>query len=265
MWHVLFVNKKLTKIGQICPWQLLKENTAAYRGSPPWTQSQHHSNRGTGTAMYQMRTWSTRDFWGSHENFFRPQTLLLSIVLVFDYDTDIVPSHAEEPNLEKGHHRGTEAPNIIETLELLWQLRLLTSISQPCVLETQNHYTDRIITFLLPICDTFGAWCKEFRQTSFWYTYICSYNHIEHLLKTVIINEWIEMQLGVKHNMILHKKGMLIFSGLFPDMYPKVFSVLRIGGEKYLCQFEPNDCNVFNVEYTMKICIMQCIICIIIF
>ena len=62
------------------------------------------------------------------------------------------------------------------------------------------------------------------------------------------------------------KKGMLNFSGLFPDMYPKVFSVLWIGGEKYLCQFEPNDWNVFNVEYTMKICIMQqCIICIIIF
>ena len=56
------------------------------------------------------------------------------------------------------------------------------------------------------MCDTFGAWCKEFRQKSFWYTYICSYNHIEHLLKTVIINEWIEMQLGGKHNMILHKK-----------------------------------------------------------
>jgi len=41
------------------------------------------------------------------------------------------------------------------------------------------------------------------------------------------------------------KKGMLNFSGLFPDMYPKVFSVLWIGGEKYLCQFEPNDWNVF--------------------
>ena len=31
---------------------LLKENNAAYRGSPPWTQSQHHSNKETGTAMY---------------------------------------------------------------------------------------------------------------------------------------------------------------------------------------------------------------------
>ena len=111
----------------------------------------------------------------------------------------------QEPNMEKGHHRGI-TPNIIETVELLWQLRLLTSFSLPSVLETQNHCSDKIITFLPPRCYTFGAWCNEFRQTSFWYTYICSYNHIEHLLKTVIINEWIEMQLGGKHNMILHKK-----------------------------------------------------------
>ena len=33
--------KKLTKIGQIWLRQLLKENTAAYRGSPPCTQSQY--------------------------------------------------------------------------------------------------------------------------------------------------------------------------------------------------------------------------------
>ena len=52
----------------------------------------------------------------------------------------------QEPNKEKGHHRGI-SPNIIETVELLWQLRLLTRFSLPCVLETQSHYTDRIITF----------------------------------------------------------------------------------------------------------------------
>ena len=158
-----------------------------------------------------MRTWSTRDFWGSHENFFGRRQIFCLIVLVFDSNTDIVPSHAEEPNLEKGHHRDTESPSIIEAMELLWQLRLINSFSIPIVLETQNHYSDRIITFLPPRCDTFGAWCNEFRQTSFWYTYICSYNHIEHLLKTVIINEWIEMQLGGKHNMILHKKRNVEF------------------------------------------------------
>ena len=51
--------------------------------------------------------------------FFGRRQFFCLIVLVFDSNTDIVPSHAEEPNLEKGHHRGTEAPNIIETLELL--------------------------------------------------------------------------------------------------------------------------------------------------
>ena len=39
MWHALFA-KKITKIGQIWPWQLLKENTATYMGSPPCTHSQ---------------------------------------------------------------------------------------------------------------------------------------------------------------------------------------------------------------------------------
>ena len=50
--HCAYCRKNWPKISQIGPWQLLKENTAAYRGSPPCTQSQHHSNRETGTAMY---------------------------------------------------------------------------------------------------------------------------------------------------------------------------------------------------------------------
>ena len=38
-------------------WQLLKENTAAYRGSPPCTQSQLiPTETGTGTAMYYSQT-----------------------------------------------------------------------------------------------------------------------------------------------------------------------------------------------------------------
>ena len=40
MWHALLAKKKMTKIGQTWLWQLLKENTAKYWGSPPCTQSQ---------------------------------------------------------------------------------------------------------------------------------------------------------------------------------------------------------------------------------
>ena len=51
----MLVAKKLTKIGKLWTWQLLKQNTTANRGphSPPCTQSQDHSNTGkTGIAMY---------------------------------------------------------------------------------------------------------------------------------------------------------------------------------------------------------------------
>ena len=45
-----FCKKKLTKIRQIWPWQLLKHFTVAYRGRglPPCAQSQHPINRETG-------------------------------------------------------------------------------------------------------------------------------------------------------------------------------------------------------------------------
>ena len=45
--HVLFA-KKMEKFRQIWPQQPLKHFTAAYRGSPPCTQSQHPINRETG-------------------------------------------------------------------------------------------------------------------------------------------------------------------------------------------------------------------------
>ena len=46
MCHVLFA-KNLTKIRQIWPWWSLKHFTAAYRGFPPCTQSQHPIKRET--------------------------------------------------------------------------------------------------------------------------------------------------------------------------------------------------------------------------
>ena len=47
--HVLFA-KKMEKFRQIWPQQPLKHFTAAYRGSPPCTQSQHPINRETGNS-----------------------------------------------------------------------------------------------------------------------------------------------------------------------------------------------------------------------
>ena len=43
-----FLQKKMEKFRQIWPQQPLKHFTAAYRGSPPCTQSQHPINRETG-------------------------------------------------------------------------------------------------------------------------------------------------------------------------------------------------------------------------
>ena len=45
-----FLQKKMEKFRQIWPQQPLKHFTAAYRGSPPCTQSQHPINRETGNS-----------------------------------------------------------------------------------------------------------------------------------------------------------------------------------------------------------------------
>ena len=42
------LRQKMTRISQIWPWQMLRQ-----RGSPPHTQSYHHTNRDTGTYSYE--------------------------------------------------------------------------------------------------------------------------------------------------------------------------------------------------------------------
>ena len=56
--HVLFA-KKMEKFRQIWPQQPLKHFTAAYRGSPPCTQSQHPINRETGNSNVLWVRWAS--------------------------------------------------------------------------------------------------------------------------------------------------------------------------------------------------------------
>ena len=56
---LLWANFLSSKCWNIWPWQLLKQNTAANRGSPPCTQSQHHINRETYlTLLYLLYLYS---------------------------------------------------------------------------------------------------------------------------------------------------------------------------------------------------------------
>ena len=56
MCHGLFA-KKLGKIHQMWPQRLLEHFTAAYRGFPPCTQSQHPINRETGYSNVLVTPW----------------------------------------------------------------------------------------------------------------------------------------------------------------------------------------------------------------
>ena len=56
--HVLFA-KKMEKFRQIWPQQPLKHFTAAYRGLPPCTQSQHPINRETGNSNVLWVRWAS--------------------------------------------------------------------------------------------------------------------------------------------------------------------------------------------------------------